>query len=167
DLVLSMDMEFQEKVDDILESELKKVRSKHPSKNKYAEDAWAVAMNPKTGEILSLSGIHYDKEDNKYKKMPHKTLYDATEPGSAIKGATVSAGLQSGVIKPGEVLSDSKIKIASGNPKGSWKYLGSVDDISALKQSSNVFMFYIGLRLGGDFRYPYPNGSSTNASAEK
>src|SRR5690625_2982855 len=51
DLILSIDMDYQKKVDELLLSELKAARSKG---NPYLEDVLAVAMNPKTGEILAL-----------------------------------------------------------------------------------------------------------------
>lgn len=162
DLVLTMDIDFQKKVDKVVLDELKKARGR----NQHLEDALAVAMNPKTGEILALSAFHYDKDKNKYENEPHRTLYDAHRPGSSVKGATVMAGLESGVITPGQTFYDSPITISTLK-KGSYRPLGAVNDISALKMSSNVYMFYIGLRLGGDFRYPYPNGSSTNANAAK
>lgn len=162
DLVLTMDIDYQKKVDEIVLDELKKARGR----NQYLEDAFAVALNPQTGEVLAISAQHYNKETNEYENDPHRTLYDAHRPGSSIKGATVMAGLQSGVITPGQVFYDSPITISTLK-KGSYRPMGAVNDISALKMSSNVYMFYIGLRLGGDYRYPYPNGSSTSASAEK
>ncbi|MEI3611701.1 peptidoglycan D,D-transpeptidase FtsI family protein [Pseudogracilibacillus sp. SO30301A] len=162
DLVLAMDMEYQELVDEIVLKELKAAKS---SGNHWLEDALAVVMNPKTGEILALSGQHYDRETGEYKSTPHKVLYDAHRPGSTVKGATVLAGLQSGVINPGDVFYDSPIQIAQTPRKASYARLGAVDDTGALKRSSNVYMFYIALRLGGDFRHPFPNNASTSASA--
>lgn len=162
DLVLSLDMEYQELVDEIVLKELKAAKSRG---NYWLEDALAIVMNPKTGEILALSGQHYDRETGEYKSTPHKVLYDAHRPGSSVKGATVLAGLQSGVITPGQVFHDSPIQIAQTR-KGSYRPLGPVNDISALKLSSNVYMFYIGLRLGGEYRYPFPNGSSATFNKE-
>src|SRR5699024_332487 len=135
DLVLSMDMEFQEKVDEILLKELKSAKGSNP----FLEDVLAVAMNPKTGDILALSGFHYNKEENEYQNMPHKTVYDAHEPGSSVKCATVLAGLQSGVISPGQVFYDRPIVIKGTPSKASYQSLGAVNDITALKRSSNVY----------------------------
>src|SRR5699024_7905482 len=101
-----------------------------------------------------------------YENTPHKVLYDAHRPGSTVKGATVIAGLDSGVMKPGETIYDSPIKIISTPTKGSYTRLGSVNDISALKRSSNVYMFYTALRLGGEFRYPFPNNSGATFNIE-
>jgi len=160
DLVLTLDMEYQELVDELVLKELKTAKSKFPGPNRYLEDALAVVLNPKTGEILALSGQHYNRETGEYEKAPHKVLHDAHIPGSMIKGATVLSGLQSGVITPNQVFYDRPIKIAETPTKGSWTgTLGAVNDIDAIKRSSNVYMFYIGLRMGGEYRYPFPNGS--------
>lgn len=157
DLVLTIDIEFQKKVDEIVLDELKNAKSHLPGPNKYLEDALAVAMNPQTGEILALSAMHYDRENKKYEATPHKIFYDAHRPGSTVKGATVMAGLQSGVIEPDQVFIDRPIKIAQTPVKASYATLGAVNDIQALKVSSNVYMYYIGLRMGGEYRHPFPN----------
>lgn len=154
DLVLSIDMEYQEKMDEILLKHFKSAKGGNP----HLEDVLAIVMNPQTGEILGLSGQHYNEEKKKYENTPHKVLYDAHRPGSTVKGATVLSGLDSGVMKAGETIYDSPIVIAT-TKKGSYAQLGSVNDISALKRSSNVYMFYVALRLGGEHRYPFPNGS--------
>lgn len=163
DLVLSMDLDFQKKVDDIVLKELKSAQGKNP----HLEDAMAVVMNPKTGDILALSGFHHDKGGNEYENSPLKTFYDQHPPGSSVKGATVLTGLEEGVIDPGEVIEDKPVKIAGSNAKKSYKPLGSVSDITALQKSSNVYMFYIGLRMGGETRTPVPENAKTNANARE
>ncbi|MFC3039071.1 peptidoglycan D,D-transpeptidase FtsI family protein [Virgibacillus xinjiangensis] len=163
DLVLTIDMEFQKEVDKILQEELLTAIQKHPTANRHMEDALAVVIDPQTGELLAVSGQSYDREDNEFVNTAHKTLYDSHVPGSVVKGATVLAGLDSGVISPGEYIHDSPIKIGTGAPKGSWSNnLGTLDDIGALRRSSNVYMFYIALRMGGEYRYPFPNGSGAS-----
>ncbi|MCG3418693.1 peptidoglycan D,D-transpeptidase FtsI family protein [Oceanobacillus jordanicus] len=160
DLVLTVDMEFQEEVDKIVREELKAAKEKHPYANRTLEDAIAVVMNPKTGEILAASGQAY--VDGEYKNAELRTLYNANLPGSTVKGATVLAGLQSGVITPGQYFYDRPIKIGTLKPKGSYSELGSVNDLLALQKSSNVYMFYIALKMGGENRYPFPNGSKAS-----
>ncbi|MBT2214472.1 penicillin-binding protein 2 [Virgibacillus dakarensis] len=155
DLVLTIDMKFQERVDKILREELKKVIQKHPYDNRFVDDALAVVMNPKTGELLAVSGQHYDREKGKFSNVAYKTLYDQHRPGSAVKGATVLSGYQSGVITPGQTFYDAPIKIKGTPEKGSYNSLGSVNDLDALKRSSNVYMFYIALRMGGEYNYQY------------
>lgn len=157
DLVLTLDVEFQEKIDKLLEDELKKTVEKYPDKNEHMEDAFAVAIKPKTGEILALSGQHYHQEDDDdHKKgdvsdMSSKVLHDATEPGSAIKGATMLSGYEEGVIEPGEVIVDKPIEIKESPPIRSHvkSGLGPVDDYDALKRSSNIYMATIAMRFLG------------------
>ncbi|WP_342748202.1 penicillin-binding protein 2 [Virgibacillus ndiopensis] len=160
DLVLTVDMELQKRIDKIVLDVLKNEKSEHPYGNRHLNDAMVVMMRPQTGEILAVSGKYYDEEDKEYKNAALRTLYSSHRPGSAIKGATVLAGLQSGVIKPNKTFVDKPIYIGKNSDgKTSWTgNLGAVNDITALQKSSNVYMFYIAMRMGGDFNYvPYDN----------
>lgn len=158
DLVLTVDMELQNRVDEIIRKEFKTAISTNPYVNRNMEDALAVVMNPKTGELLAVSGQYYDRKEGEFENAALKTLYDAHRPGSAIKGATVLSGYQSGVISPGQSFYDSPINIKGTPTKSSYRSLGWVDDLDALKRSSNVYMFYIAMRMGGEFNYR-PNQS--------
>ncbi|RKQ37799.1 peptidoglycan D,D-transpeptidase FtsI family protein [Oceanobacillus halophilus] len=162
DLVLTIDIKFQEAVDNIVQEELLTAINKHPYANRFLTDALVVVVNPKTGEILAVSGQRYLRDKNEFSNEAFRTLYDAHRPGSAIKGATVLAGYDSGVIKPGQSFYDRPIKIAGTPEKSSYSNLGLVNDYDALKLSSNVYMFYIALRMGGEYRYPFPNGSTVS-----
>ncbi|RLL48070.1 penicillin-binding protein 2 [Oceanobacillus piezotolerans] len=156
DLVLSIDMELQEAVDEILREELKN----NVSGNPHLEDMLAIVLDPNTGELLAVSGQHYDRDSSEFSNVAFKNLYDAHMLGSTIKGATVLSGLQSGVISPGQVFYDQQF-YGGGTLFRSWTTgIGAVDDINALKRSSNVYMFYIALRMGGDYRYPFPSRST-------
>ncbi|WP_019377957.1 peptidoglycan D,D-transpeptidase FtsI family protein [Virgibacillus halodenitrificans] len=166
DLILTVDMEFQKEVDKIVREELKTAKNKHWAANRYMDDALAVVMNPKTGEILAVSGQHYNDEKKEYENNSFRALYDAHLPGSTVKGATVLAGYESGVISPGQSFYDRPIDIAGTPTKGSYGQLGLVDDYEALKRSSNVYMFYIALKMGGENRYPFPNGSKAAFNSE-
>lgn len=160
DLVLTLDMEFQKRVDKIVREELKKTIDKSPYQNRFLEDAIAVVMDPNTGELLAVSGQHYNRETKKYENVAYKALYDAHRPGSSVKGATVLSGFQEGVITMGQVFNDSPIRI-KGTPKmGSYNNLGPVNDLDALRLSSNVYMFNIALRMGGV--YTIPNNTSVS-----
>src|SRR5699024_6090393 len=155
DLVLTIDMELQKQVDDVVSKQLKAVALS----NRFANEATGIAMNPKTGEILAVSSHTYDRQTGKVSDTGYKALYDAHPPGSTVKGATVLAGLDSGAISPNQVFYDSPIKIAGTPQMGSYTRLGAVNDISALKRSSNVYMFYTALRMGGEYRYPFPQNA--------
>ncbi|MBR3121425.1 MAG: penicillin-binding protein 2, partial [Oceanobacillus sp.] len=82
DLVLTIDMEFQEEVDKIVQKELQTAITKYPHTNRYLEDALAVVIDPQTGDLLAVSGIHYDRKNGEYEDAAFKTLSDAHEPGS-------------------------------------------------------------------------------------
>lgn len=164
DLQLTMDMDYQKEVDKIVKEELTNVRK--ISSNWSTTEAIAVAMNPKTGEILALSGVTYDEKNNKYENTPHKALYNAYEPGSSIKGATVLAGFNTGVTRPGDGFYDRPIRMAGPQIKKSLSNtIGYANDLDALKKSSNVYMFYVALRLMGDYRYPFPDNGFVPASS--
>ncbi len=153
DLVLTVDMDYQEKVDEIVQSELKKAIDKFPHDNRFLQDAMVVVMHPKTGEIYAVSGQTYNREDKLFENNAYKALYDAHLPGSSIKGATILAGYESGVIQPNQVFTDRKINIKGTPSMGSYSDLGPVNDLDALRRSSNVYMFYIAMRMGGEFDY--------------
>ncbi|SEQ18692.1 cell elongation-specific peptidoglycan D,D-transpeptidase [Virgibacillus subterraneus] len=153
DLILTIDMELQEEINKILRKELKTAIQKAPAKNKYLEDALAVVMNPQTGELLAVAGQHYNRDDNEFENAGLKSLYAGHPPGSAVKGATVLSGYESGVIEPGQRFYDAPIKIAGTPEKSSYSNLQWVNDLDALRRSSNVYMFYIAMRMGGDFNY--------------
>ncbi|WP_078553006.1 peptidoglycan D,D-transpeptidase FtsI family protein [Bacillus alkalicellulosilyticus] len=136
DLVLTIDMELQQKIDQIVE---KRVNQYSGS---YIRDrsAYVAIMCPKTGEILALSGY------------PDSTgvIFNSFAMGSAVKGATVLMGYDSGVINRGDSLHDTPITLPGLAPKDSaGRRLGWINDVSALQQSSNVYMFYIAMRMAG------------------
>ena len=87
--------------------------------------------------------------DHSYKAIQAQHL-----PGSTVKGATVLTALHEGVMQPGEFIYDRKLLIGNDNPKGSYRDLGSVNDLTALQKSSNVYMFLAAIRMGGDTYIP-------------
>lgn len=140
ELVLTVDMDLQKKVEKILESEIRKVGS--------ARSAYAVVVNPKTGEILSLAGKAV--KDGKMQDDLSSTYLQSFMPGSSIKGATVLAGFMHGVMKPGEYVYDRPLNFKGGGRISSvGGARGPVNDITSLEISSNIYMSYVGMRLAG------------------
>lgn len=137
-LVLTIDIDLQQKVDEIVEKEL----AKEPS----ADAAYVVMMDPNNGEILSLSGKRRD--GTKITNETYGTIFNAYAMGSSIKGATVLTGYETGVISPGTVMLDTPITIG-GLTKKSWQTMGLVNDLKALERSSNVYMFRIAMKIAG------------------
>ncbi|MCM3224479.1 peptidoglycan D,D-transpeptidase FtsI family protein [Terribacillus saccharophilus] len=157
DLQLSINMDFQKELDKIVRDELKSAINKHPGANRYLEDAMAVMLNPNTGEIYAASGQHYDREDNKYESADMNTVFSANAVGSTVKGATLLAGYQEGVVEMGQTFYDTPMKIKGTPEKSSYKNMGTITDLQALQMSSNVYMFNVALRLGGEYNYKYGN----------
>src|SRR5690625_53626 len=153
DLVLSLDIDFQEKVDEIVLKELKKNIGHSP----HLDEAMAVVMNPKTGEILAMSGKTYNRSKSEYSDIGIKTLHDSNIPGSTVKGATVATGFENDIISPGTVFVDKPLRFKGSPSKSSVTTLGAVNDQDALRRSSNVYMFYIAMQLGGELRNPFPD----------
>ena len=155
DLVLSIDMDLQVAVEKILEEEIWAAKSK--SGTALFDRSYVVLMDPNTGEILTMAGKRIVKDEKTGKKMMVDdalgnitTTYNV---GSAVKGATILTGYKTGAIKPGTVFYDSPILIKGTPPKKSWKNLGPINDINALKYSSNVYMFYTAINIGeGTYR---------------
>ncbi|WNB90742.1 penicillin-binding protein 2 [Bacillus sp. NEB1478] len=144
DIVLTLDMELQFRLERILEEELLKAKSL-PG-NELLSSAYIVMMNPKTGEVKGIAGKKY--KNGKFINDEYGALYNSYEIGSTIKGATVLMGLQKGLIYPGQVIVDKPFT-KKGLNKSSWKNMGPITDLDALKMSSNVYMFNIMDRMIG------------------
>src|SRR5699024_5260642 len=153
DLVLSLDIDFQEKVDEIVLKELKNNIGHSP----HLDEAMAVVMNPKTGEMLAMSGQTNDRGTKKFSVIGIKTLHDSNNPGSTDKGEIVATGIENDIISPGTVFVDKPLRFKGSPTKSSVTTLGAVNDQDALRRSSNVYMFYIAMQLGGELRNPFPD----------
>lgn len=147
DLVLSIDMEYQQLVDEIVEKEVT------ANRGRFIRDAsaFAVVMNPKTGDILAMSG-YQDPTDGEASFNPLATVNNAYEFGSVVKGASVLAGMEEGVVSPGTVINDRPLEFADTPIKRSVTNHGPIDMGTALERSSNVYMFDIAMRMG-DYTY--------------
>lgn len=159
DLVLSVDMDLQMAVEKIIEEELWAAKS-YPGTT-LLDRAYVVLMEPHTGEVLTMAGKRLGKnQDTGKTEMQDDALGTFTTSynvGSAVKGATLLTGYKTGAITPGTPFDDQGIKIKGTPLKKSWTYLGRVNDIDALKKSSNVYMFHTAIRIGGGhYAYDQP-----------
>ncbi|WP_173916133.1 penicillin-binding protein 2 [Halobacillus sp. Marseille-Q1614] len=154
DLVLSLDMELQQEVDKIVEEELVKAIEQEPAANRHMENAIVVMADPNNGEIFAISGKEYNRNrepgEDKVTNVGHHALYNSYMPGSTVKGATVLTGLEEGVISPGTYVNDRTLRFAGSPNKSSYRSgIGNVNYYSALQQSSNVYMYFIAMWMGG------------------
>lgn len=155
DLVLSIDIEFQQKIEEIIQDKLNKAKVGQP----YLDRALVSVMNPKTGEMLAMAGKQYinNKESSSFEIADFAlgNMTTSYSMGSAVKGATVLTGYQTGAISPGEKQNDRPLKFKGTEVKKSWNSIGfgNIDDLYALKRSSNVYMFLTAMKIGGQKTY--------------
>lgn len=164
DLHLTIDVELQKKVDDILEDTLKKYAGT-AGREKFKK-AIVVLMNPQTGEIYAMSGKYLD-EDGKIQNYSSGAYLDAFASGSVVKGATVYMMLDQGIQTRYSTEQDEQMKIAGTPFKRSFNTYGTVNSIRALVVSSNVYMFKSVIKLaGGNYVYNQPLGITNEMAQE-
>ena len=149
DLVLTIDINLQKEVDDILSYEVKK--AKKASNTKYYNHSY-VLITDTYGRILSMNG----KEivDGKIIDVAIGNVTDTITAGSVVKAASMIVGFDTGAIHIGEVMKDECIKIKGTPKKCSIYTMGYVNDIDALAKSSNVYQFKTALKVGkGVYKY--------------
>lgn len=147
DIYLSVDMDLQQSLDSIVRNTL--VSNSGTKNRENFSQLFTCMMDPRTGDMLALSGYEKNLENGDISYYASGNYKSLIQPGSAIKGATVYMGESEGVITPDEWINDVRMNIG-GLSLGSYADHGMVDDISALSVSSNVYMFNIAIRLGGD-----------------
>ncbi len=157
DIVLTIDIELQKAVEEILTEEV--LNTKNEANTEYYNRSFVIIADPNTGEILAMAGKQVKEENGEYKVYDY-TPGVVTSPvvmGSAVKGASQIVGYNTGALKIGEKRYDTCVKIAATPEKCSWKYLGYLNDITALAQSSNTYQFYTAIKVGnGNYQYNQP-----------
>ncbi len=151
DLVLTIDMDLQKKVEKIIEDELWKAKA-YP-RTGLLDRAFVVLMDPHTGEVLTMAGkqIAHDEKTGRLvmRDFALGNITTSYNVGSAVKGATVLTGYKTGAIHPGSMQLDEPLRIASTPIKASWKTFGWINDLQALQVSSNVYMWKTVIAMAG------------------
>lgn len=159
DLHLTIDMELQEKTDDILADVLKRYGGK--SGREAFNQAFVILIEPNTGEILTMSGA-LKTEDDDIVKFASGNYLNNYQVGSVAKGATVYMALNEGVQTATSLENDEPMNIA-GDLKSSFNNYGPVNAVTALEVSSNVYMWKSIIKIaGGNYVY----GKSLNISPQ-
>ncbi|EWH20358.1 peptidoglycan D,D-transpeptidase FtsI family protein [Bacillus haynesii] len=165
DLVLTIDVDMQKEIEKIIENELKSAKARHSAP--LLDRAFVVMMDPRNGEVLSIAGKQLKNESGKLKVDDYAlgAMTSSYAMGSAVKGATVLTGLQTGAINLNTTFLDEPLYIGKGNPKKSWaSNLGTLGIQRALEKSSNVFMFKTAIALGkGQYKARQPLDLQTKA----
>ena len=158
DLVLTIDINLQQAVDEILKEELKLAKSE--SYTDYFDKAFVIVANPNNGEILAMSGKQIKKNDEGEYEIYDYTpgiITSSVTPGSVVKGASHIVGYNTGGLTIGEKRDDACIKIAATPLKCSLYTYGVIDDLQALKYSSNTYQFHTAIKVGkGNYVYNGP-----------
>mgnify|MGYP002624586907 CR=1 FL=1 len=166
DITLTIDIELQRDIENILEEEIKKAKKERNTE--YYNRSFVVVTNPKTGEILAMAGKQIVENDKNYK------IYDytpgiMTSPvtvGSVVKGASHIVGYNNGALKIGEIRRDTCVKLAGTPLKCSFMPLGVLNDITALKRSSNTYQYYTAMKVANT-KYFYNTAMKPNPEALK
>lgn len=127
--------------------------------------AWAIAMNPNTGEILGMSS-RPNFDPNNYKKYDTETInrnmaiWASYEPGSTFKILTLSAAVNENKV---DLLNDTFYDGGSVNVDGArikcWKHGGHGNQtfIEVVQNSCNPGFVELGRRLGKETLFDYIN----------
>ena len=153
---LTIDLAFQDSVDSLLKSYFNSELANGGAK--YSEGVYAVALNPKTGAVLAMSGIKHNLETGDLTPDSLGTVTNVFVPGSVVKAATISSGWENGVLSGNQTLTDQPIVFQGSAPINSWytPYYGSfpVTAVEALEYSSNAYMVQTALGMMGQTYQP-------------
>ncbi len=163
DLYLSIDISIQEKLEQVMKDTLLRVK-KLPN-TEFLKENYAIIGDPNTGEILAISGerLIENGKNTSFQEVTLNTMLSAFTSGSIVKGASHTVGYLNGVIQEDQKIRDSCVKLYLVPEKCSYKELGLLDDISALKWSSNYYQFLTAIKVSGK-QYSY--NMKLDASAE-
>ena len=153
---LTIDLAFQDSVDSLLKSYFNSELANGGAK--YSEGVYAVALNPKTGAVLAMSGIKHNLETGDLTPDSLGTVTNVFVPGSVVKAATISSGWENGVLSGNQTLIDQPIVFQGSAPINSWytPYYSSfpVTAVEALEYSSNAYMVQTALGMMGQTYQP-------------
>ena len=148
---LTIDLAFQDSVDNLLKSYFTSELGNGGAK--YSEGVYAVALNPKTGAVLSMSGIKHDLKTGELTPDSLGTVTNVFVPGSVVKAATISSGWENGVLSGNQTLTDQSIVFQGSPPINSWYTAFSgpmpITAVQALEYSSNTYMVQTALGIMG------------------
>lgn len=156
DIYLTINYQIQSSV----ERELDNIVTKY-----NPEGAWALAMDPNTGEILAMSS-RPNFNPNNYKDYSTETInrnmaiWASYEPGSTFKILTISAAVNEGKV---DLLKDTFYDGGSVNVDGArikcWKKggHGSQTFLEVVQNSCNPGFVELGRRLGKETLFDYIN----------
>ncbi len=134
-------------MEESIEKNLRAFKSSEP----LLDRAFVVMTNPNNGQILSMAGKKIVEKEGKIEieDLALGNMTTSYELGSAVKGATLLTGYETGAIHPGDQFYDAPMKFKGTQAKKSWNVsgFGNINDLRALQVSSNVYMFQTALQI--------------------
>ncbi|WP_400163191.1 stage V sporulation protein D [Brevibacillus sp. TJ4] len=126
------------------------------------DDVLAIAMNPKTGEILGM-GSRPTFQPDKYQEYPSEVynrnlpIWKTYEPGSTFKIVTLAAALNEGVINLNEGFYDPGYITVAGKRLRCWKRQGHGQEtmLEVVENSCNPGFVTMGQRLQKERLFEY------------
>ncbi len=149
DIYLSIDIDIQLAIDNIIKDNIDK--AKKQKNTKYLNSAYVIVSNPNTGEIISSNALMKVKDT--YYDISTNLITNSFTVGSVVKGASHTVGYQNNLIDTSK-RKDICIKLYQVPEKCSYKYNGYINDIKALRTSSNSYQFQTVIKLVGE-KYKY------------
>ena len=166
DIVLTIDINIQKEIEQILDEEILNAK-KNNMNTTYYTGSHVIVVEPNTGEILAMASKQIVNKNGEYKiyDVTPTLLTNPVTPGSIVKGASMSVGYSTGAITIGTTMLDECIKIRNTPAKCSWtKGLGYLNDIKALSYSSNSYQYKTAIKVAGaNYYYNGPLSVSEDA----
>lgn len=150
DIILSIDIEKQLAINDVIKKNLDLASTL--KNTDYYNTSYVIVSDPNTGEIIASTGI--SKINESYYDISNNILTSSFTVGSIVKGASHTVAYQNNLININEKIKDSCVKLYQTPQKCSYKRLGYINDIEALKTSSNYYQFINAIKLTGN-KYKY------------
>ena len=160
-IVLTLDLDLQMAVEDILASSLPELESKE------VEGAACVVLDVNSGDVLASASYptydlaNYSRNYNEYAADPlnpllNRALNGLYPPGSTFKMITAIAGLEEDIITPSTIIKDLGVYTYYSSPQPKcWIYRqnggrthGNQNVTQAITNSCNYFFYDVGRRLG-------------------
>ena len=151
DLVLSIDIDIQLKVEEIIKEKIL-LGDSYPNTD-YYKDSYALISDPNTGNIIAISGLRRN-DDGTWSDISLNTINKSFTIGSAVKGATIAVGYKYDLIDMNKYITDGCVKLYLVPQKCSFKNLGKINDLKALAMSSNYYQYLIAIGLTGNTYKP-------------
>ncbi|MGB3400916.1 MAG: penicillin-binding protein 2, partial [Candidatus Deferrimicrobiaceae bacterium] len=165
-LVLTIDLDIQQMVEDILRKSLE---------DSGAESGQIIVMDPKTGEILALAiqpaldpnnyepwleiqGVEADKLGETEELVINPAVGGQFEPGSTFKVLTMAAAIDAGVVTPEDEYLDTGVIEVGGVRIRNWNggAWGPQTMVGCMQHSLNVCLAYVASeKLGAPLFYQY------------